>query len=97
MLPHHATFAEAHVALHRVGPELQRLAAVEKAARGRPCAVGALVRSLFRKGICLLDVQFATEHLTTLGVQQCSRREHLDRLAAARDLIIDLTDLTPSV
>jgi leucyl/phenylalanyl-tRNA--protein transferase len=60
-------------------------------------AVVALVRSLFRKGICLLDVQFATEHLTTLGVQQCSRREHLDRLAAARDLIIDLTDLTPSV
>ena len=60
-------------------------------------AVVALVRSLFRKGMCLLDVQFATDHLTSLGVQECSRREYLGRLAAAKDLTIDLTDLTPSV
>jgi len=60
-------------------------------------AVVALVRSLFRKGIELLDVQFATEHLTTLGVQEHSRSEYLDQLAAVRDLNIDLTDLSPSV
>jgi leucyl/phenylalanyl-tRNA--protein transferase len=60
-------------------------------------AVVALVRSLFRKGIRLLDVQLPTEHLASLGMQECSRRDYLQRLAVARDLIIDLTDLTPSV
>lgn len=60
-------------------------------------ALVALVRSLFRKGIRLLDVQFATEHLSALGAQQCSRRDYLDRLASVRDLNIDLTDLLPAV
>tara|TARA_R110002073_G_scaffold119435_2_gene260710 strand:+ start:1229 stop:1921 length:693 start_codon:yes stop_codon:yes gene_type:complete len=60
-------------------------------------AVVALVRSLFRKGITLLDVQMPTEHLISLGVQQCSRRDYLSKLAVARDQMIDLTDLTPSV
>jgi leucyl/phenylalanyl-tRNA---protein transferase len=60
-------------------------------------ALVALVRSLFRKGIQLLDVQFATEHLTSLGVQEHSRDEYLEQLAAVRNLKIDLTELTPSV
>lgn len=60
-------------------------------------ALVALVRSLFQSGIQLLDVQFATPHLAALGAQQLSRREYLDRLAVARNLTIDLTDLVPTV
>jgi leucyl/phenylalanyl-tRNA--protein transferase len=60
-------------------------------------AVVAMVRSLFRKGISLLDVQMPTEHLASLGMQPCSRRDYLNKLIAAKELIIDLTDLTPSV
>lgn len=60
-------------------------------------AVIAMVRSLFREGISLIDVQFRTDHLASLGVQQCSRRAYLERLATVRDMIVDLTDLAPSV
>lgn len=60
-------------------------------------ALVALVRSLFRCGIQLLDVQFATDHLTSLGAREHTRREYLERLAVARNLIIDLTELVPAV
>lgn len=60
-------------------------------------AVVALVRSLFARGITLLDVQFATDHLRSLGVQELSRREYLGKLGVARGQIIDLTDLDPAV
>lgn len=60
-------------------------------------ALVAMVRSLFRKGIVLMDVQFITDHLRTLGVQERTRREYLEDLAIARDLNIDLTQVTPSV
>jgi len=60
-------------------------------------ALVALVRSLFRCGIQLLDVQFATEHLTSLGARKHTRREYLERLAVARNQIIDLTELVPAV
>ena len=60
-------------------------------------ALVALVRSLFRKGIALLDVQFATEHLSALGAHELSRAEYLEQLATVKNLKIDLTDLVPSV
>ncbi|MFK7741777.1 MAG: leucyl/phenylalanyl-tRNA--protein transferase [Planctomycetota bacterium] len=60
-------------------------------------ALVALVRSLFAAGIRMLDIQFVTEHLATLGASEMSRREYLDRLAVVRDLEVDLTDLKPVV
>lgn len=60
-------------------------------------ALVALVRSLFAAGIELLDVQFVTDHLRTLGAQEMPRREYLARLAVVRDLAIDLTELVPRV
>jgi len=60
-------------------------------------ALVALVRSVFRRGIQLLDVQFATDHLISLGVQQMRRREYLNRLSVLKNLSIDLTDLVPAV
>ncbi|MCK5945322.1 MAG: leucyl/phenylalanyl-tRNA--protein transferase [Planctomycetes bacterium] len=60
-------------------------------------ALVALVRSLFRAGIRLLDVQFVTDHLRRLGAQQLERREYVRRLGVVRKLEIDLTDLVPAV
>jgi leucyl/phenylalanyl-tRNA--protein transferase len=53
-------------------------------------ALVALVRSLFAAGIRLLDVQFATTHLRTLGAFEVPRAEYLRRLAVAVPLVVDL-------
>lgn len=60
-------------------------------------AVIALVRSLFAAGIELLDVQFVTSHLATLGAFSVPRLEYLTRLAVARDRSVDLMGLVPFV
>jgi leucyl/phenylalanyl-tRNA--protein transferase len=60
-------------------------------------ALVALVRSLAAAGCELLDVQFATDHLRTLGVREIPRREYLARLAVARTRALDLRQLVPSV
>ncbi|MFN3243877.1 MAG: leucyl/phenylalanyl-tRNA--protein transferase [Planctomycetota bacterium] len=60
-------------------------------------ALVALVRSLFLAGIRLLDVQFVTDHLRSMGAREIDRREYLRRLAVVRNLEIDLTELSPAV
>jgi len=56
-------------------------------------ALTALVRSLFAAGIRLLDVQFATAHLRTLGACEVPRAEYLRRLAVVVPLVVDLRGL----
>ncbi len=46
-------------------------------------AVAELVERLRGKGFRLLDVQFQTPHLQSLGVRELPRSEYLERLAAA--------------
>jgi leucyl/phenylalanyl-tRNA--protein transferase len=46
-------------------------------------ALVALVELLREAGVALLDVQWATPHLTSLGAIELPRREYLGRLAAA--------------
>ena len=46
-------------------------------------ALVALVRSLFRAGIELFDVQFRTPHLETMGAEVIPRAEYLRRLRRA--------------
>jgi leucyl/phenylalanyl-tRNA--protein transferase len=58
-------------------------------------ALVVLVRSLFAAGIELLDVQFATEHLETLGAFEVPRTEYLARLAAVRGKAVNLSGLVP--
>lgn len=58
-------------------------------------AIAAFVPTLFAAGIEVLDVQFATAHLTTLGVYEVPRADYLDRLAAARERAVDLRELVP--
>lgn len=58
-------------------------------------ALVALVRTLFGAGIELLDVQFMTEHLETLGAYPIPRSAYLARLAAVRDKQVRLTGLVP--
>ena len=60
-------------------------------------ALVGLVRSLSRAGIRLIDVQFVTDHLRSLGATEFDRREYLRLLAVVRNLEIDLTDLVPAV
>ena len=59
-------------------------------------ALVALVRSLFRAGVRLLDVQFVTDHLATLGARQISRREYLRELGVVCELPVDLSNLEPA-
>jgi leucyl/phenylalanyl-tRNA---protein transferase len=59
-------------------------------------AVVALVRSLFAAGIELLDVQFVTPHLATLGAFSVPRSEYLRRLSVACERAVDLRELVPS-
>lgn len=47
-------------------------------------ALVCAVVSLFQAGVCLFDVQFLTEHLSSLGVHNVSRREYLTLLTTAR-------------
>lgn len=60
-------------------------------------ALVALVRNLFRAGIRLLDVQFATEHLKTLGVFEVPRAEYLRRCSVVASLDVDLRGLVPTL
>ncbi len=60
-------------------------------------ALVALVRSLFAAGVELLDVQFATDHLRSLGVHELTRREYLARLRVAVGRTVDLRTLVPSL
>ena len=60
-------------------------------------ALVALVRSLDRAGVELVDVQFVTDHLATLGAFAVTRREYLKRLDVLRDVPVDLTELRPDV
>ena len=60
-------------------------------------ALVALVRSLSRAGVELVDVQFATKHLRRLGAVEFGRREYLDRLDVARAERVDLSELRPTV
>ncbi|MEZ6035859.1 MAG: leucyl/phenylalanyl-tRNA--protein transferase [Planctomycetota bacterium] len=53
-------------------------------------ALVALVHTLFGAGIELLDVQFVTAHLGTLGAFEVPRADYLDRVAAARERVVDL-------
>lgn len=59
-------------------------------------ALVAAVRTLFRAGITLFDVQFLTPHLASLGAYEIPRREYLARLAMARGQRVDLTRLQPT-
>lgn len=60
-------------------------------------ALVALVRSLFAAGVELLDVQFATDHLRSLGAHELTRREYLARLRVAVGRTVDLRTLVPSL
>jgi leucyl/phenylalanyl-tRNA--protein transferase len=60
-------------------------------------ALTALVGSVFARGIRLLDVQFATRHLESMGAVEVPRAVYLGRLAAAVDLAVDLRDLVPAL
>ncbi len=60
-------------------------------------ALVALVRSLFAAGIELLDVQFVTDHLATLGAFAIPRREYLRRAAVAAARPVDLSALAPTL
>jgi leucyl/phenylalanyl-tRNA--protein transferase len=51
------------------------------------------IRSLFRAGITLYDVQFSTPHLASLGAYEISRSEYLQRLAKARAQPTELAGL----
>jgi leucyl/phenylalanyl-tRNA--protein transferase len=52
-------------------------------------ALVGLVDVLRRGGATLLDVQWSTEHLTSLGAVEIPRAEYLERLAEAVDLDVD--------
>ena len=60
-------------------------------------ALVALVHSLWARGIRLLDVQFVTPHLATLGAFAVPRAEYLARLAVVRDCKVDLAGLEPQL
>jgi len=44
-------------------------------------------------GVTLIDVQFLTEHLASLGAREISRSEYLKRLTLARQQSTELSDL----
>lgn len=46
-------------------------------------ALAELVEHLHAQGFCLLDVQFQTDHLASLGVIEISRRDYLEKLPRA--------------
>lgn len=60
-------------------------------------ALVALVRSLFAAGVELLDVQFVTDHLASLGAYAIPRREYLRRAAVAAARAVDLSALVPAL
>lgn len=60
-------------------------------------ALVALVRSLSAAGIELLDVQFVTDHLASLGAFAIPRREYCRRAAVAAARAVDLAALAPGL
>jgi leucyl/phenylalanyl-tRNA---protein transferase len=60
-------------------------------------AVVAACRSLHRAGVRLIDVQFATGHLRSLGVKEISRDDYLVRAARASQTAVDLSTLVLGV
>jgi leucyl/phenylalanyl-tRNA---protein transferase len=64
-------------------------------------ALVCAVSTLFSYGVTLFDVQFVTDHLSTLGVHNMSRLEYLTRLVAARSQQVHLplapADLCPDL
>jgi leucyl/phenylalanyl-tRNA--protein transferase len=60
-------------------------------------ALVALVRSLARAGVELVDVQFVTPHLQRLGAYAVPRTTYLDRLQQLRERQVDLGALAPRV
>ena len=60
-------------------------------------AVVAACRSLHKAGVRLMDVQFATGHLRTLGVKEISRDDYLARAASASQAPVDLSKLVLGV
>ncbi len=53
-------------------------------------AVVTAVRSLFRAGVTLFDVQFSTPHLASLGCFEVSRAEYLKRVVESTRRRVDL-------
>jgi leucyl/phenylalanyl-tRNA--protein transferase len=51
------------------------------------------VRTMFAAGIELFDVQFLTQHLTSLGAYEISRMEYIARVAEAKRKASDLSAL----
>ncbi len=60
-------------------------------------ALVSAVTTLFYAGIELIDVQFVTPHLATMGAHAIPRGEYLDRVAAVRSKRVSLRDLEPRV
>lgn len=60
-------------------------------------ALVALLGSLAAAGIELIDVQFTTPHLLTLGAFEVPRAEYLQRLAVAQKRVVDLRRLRPRI
>jgi leucyl/phenylalanyl-tRNA--protein transferase len=60
-------------------------------------AVVAACRSLHKAGVRLIDVQFATSHLRSLGVKEISRDDYLARAARASQTALDLSKLVLGV
>ena len=58
-------------------------------------ALVALVRTLFAAGVELLDVQFVTPHLLTMGAFEVPRAEYLQRLPAACAGRVSLAAVVP--
>ena len=59
-------------------------------------ALAAFARTLARAGVRLIDVQFLTPHLGSMGAVEISRDEYLGEVASLRDVEVDLSGLEPS-
>jgi leucyl/phenylalanyl-tRNA--protein transferase len=60
-------------------------------------ALVAAVRTLHRAGIRLIDVQFRTPHLATLGVIEWPRARYLARLNELKTASVSLVDVEPTL
>jgi leucyl/phenylalanyl-tRNA--protein transferase len=56
-------------------------------------ALVAAVRSMFRAGIEVFDVQMTTAHLASLGAEEWTRERYLRRVAEVREKRVSLTGL----
>jgi leucyl/phenylalanyl-tRNA---protein transferase len=60
-------------------------------------ALAASVRALSAAGVELYDVQFLTPHLASMGAREIPRRAYLERVAAARRRVVDVSELRRQV